>query len=39
VPVGDDLAAEVDKAKADIEQTYDKERLKALIANGGAAKA
>ena len=39
VPVGDDLAAEVDKAKADIEQAYDKERLKALIANGGAAKA
>lgn len=38
VPVGDDLAAEADKAKADIEQTYDKERLKTLIANGGAAK-
>lgn len=39
VPVGDDLAVEADKAKADIEQAYDKERLKALIANGGAAKA
>lgn len=38
VAVGDDLAAEVDKAKTDIEQAYDKERLKALIANGGAAK-
>lgn len=38
VPVGDDLAAEADKAKADIEQAYDKERLKGLIANGGAAK-
>ena len=34
VAVGDDLAAEADKAKADIEQAYDKERLKALIANG-----
>ncbi|HTN98421.1 MAG TPA: virulence factor [Nordella sp.] len=38
VPVGDDLAAEADKAKADIEQAYDRERLKTLIANGGAAK-
>src|SRR5262245_14211270 len=38
VVVGDDLAAEADRAKAEIEQTYDKERLKALIANGGAAK-
>ena len=38
VAVGDDLAAEADKAKADIEQAYDKERLKALIANGGATK-
>ena len=38
VAVGDDLGAEVDKAKADIEQAYDKERLKTLIANGGAAK-
>ena len=38
VPVGDDLAAEADKAKADIEQAYDKEQLKALIANGGAVK-
>jgi hypothetical protein len=38
VAVGDDLATEADKAKADIEQAYDKERLKALIANGGAVK-
>jgi hypothetical protein len=38
VAVGDDLAAEADKAKAEIEQAYDKEKLKALIANGGAAK-
>ena len=38
VAVGDDLAAEADKAKAEIEQAYDKERLKALIASGGAAK-
>jgi hypothetical protein len=38
VAVGDDLGVEADKAKAEIEQAYDKERLKALIANGGAAK-
>lgn len=38
VAVGDDLAAEADKAKAEIEQAFDKERLKGLIANGGAAK-
>ena len=36
VAVGDDLAAEADKAKAEIETAYDKERLKTLIANGGA---
>ena len=35
VPVGDDLAAEVDKALANLEAAHDKERLKALIANGG----
>jgi hypothetical protein len=35
VPVGDDLAAEVEKAKADLEAAYDRDRLKALIANGG----
>jgi Virulence factor len=35
VPVGDDLAAEVEKAKADLESRYDKDALKALIANGG----
>jgi hypothetical protein len=33
--VGDDLAAEADKAKADLESTYTQERIKALIANGG----
>jgi hypothetical protein len=37
VPVGDDLAIEVDKAKAQIEAAYDKEKLKALIATGGKA--
>ena len=35
--VGDDLATEADRAKADIEAQYDKERLKALIGNGGRA--
>ncbi len=35
VAVGDDLAAEADKAKARIEAAFDKDRLKALIANGG----
>ncbi len=35
VPVGDDLAAEADKAKADFEATFTQERIKALIANGG----
>lgn len=34
-PVGDDLKAEADAAVAAIEQTYDAERLKALIANDG----
>ena len=37
VAVGDDLAAEADKAKADLEATYDKDKLKSLIANGGKA--
>ena len=35
IPVGDDLVSEVEKAKSDIEATYDKDRLKTLIANGG----
>jgi hypothetical protein len=35
IPVGDDLLAEVEKAKSDIEAAYDKARLKTLIANGG----
>ena len=34
-PCGDDLAAEADRAAADLEAAYDKDRLKALIANGG----
>jgi Virulence factor len=37
IPVGDDLAAEADKAKAGIEAQYDGERLKTLIGNGGRA--
>ena len=37
IPVGDDLAAEADKAKAEIEAHYDDERLKTLIGNGGRA--
>ncbi len=37
VPVGVDLAAEVEKAKADIEAAYDKDKLKVLIAAGGKA--
>ena len=35
VPVGDDLEAEADKALADIEQGYPKERLVALVKSGG----
>jgi hypothetical protein len=35
VEVGDDLAAEADRAKAELESSYTRERLKALIANGG----
>ena len=37
VAVGGDLAAEADRAKADLEATYDKDKLKSLIANGGKA--
>jgi hypothetical protein len=35
IPVGDDLSAEVEKAKAELESTYDLDRIKLLIANGG----
>jgi hypothetical protein len=35
VPVGDELTAEVEKAKAELEATYDEDTLKSLIANGG----
>ena len=35
VPVSDDLEAEADKALAAIEAAYDKERLVALVKNGG----
>jgi Virulence factor len=38
-PVGDDLAAEAEKAKTDLEFRYDKAALKALIDNGGNAPA
>ena len=37
VPVGEDLAAEVEKAKAEIEAAFTQEKLKTLIANGGKA--
>ena len=37
VPVGDDLAAEVEKAKTRLENHYTPDKLKALIANGGKA--
>ena len=37
IPVGDDLAAEADRAKAELEAQYDDERLKTLIGNGGRA--
>ena len=37
VAVGDDLAAEADKAKADIEGRYGKDKIEALIGNGGRA--
>jgi hypothetical protein len=35
VPCGDDLATEAERAASDIDRQFDKERLKALIANGG----
>jgi hypothetical protein len=35
VPVGDDLEVEADKALAEIEAKYDKERLVALVKAGG----
>jgi hypothetical protein len=35
--VGDDLVAEVEKAKTEIEASYTDDRLKSLIANGGKA--
>ena len=36
-PCGDDLEAEAARAAAELEAAYDKERLKAIIANGGRA--
>jgi uncharacterized protein HemY len=39
VAVGDDLAAEVEKAKTKLESRYDKAALKTLIDNGGNAPA
>jgi Virulence factor len=35
VPVSDDLEAEADKAMAEIEMQYDRERLVALVKSGG----
>lgn len=35
LPCGDDLAAEVARVAGEIEAEFDKDRLKALIANGG----
>ncbi len=35
LPVSDDLAAEADKAKAELEAQYSRDRIKDLIANGG----
>jgi hypothetical protein len=37
VEVGDDLAAEVERVKAEIEAGYDMPKLKSYIANGGKA--
>lgn len=37
IAVGDDLAAEVEKAKADLEARFTQDTLKILIANGGKA--
>ena len=37
VAVGDDLASEAEKAKADLETRFTPDKLKDLIANGGKA--
>ena len=37
IAVSDDLLAEVEKAKADLEARFTQDKLKALIANGGKA--
>jgi hypothetical protein len=37
VAVGDDLAAEADRAKAEIEGRYGRDKIEALIGNGGRA--
>ncbi len=37
VVVSDDMAAEVEKAKSELETSYTQEKIKALIANGGKA--
>jgi hypothetical protein len=37
VVVSDDMIAEVEKAKVELETTYTQEKIKALIANGGKA--
>ncbi len=37
IAVGDDLAAEVEKAKADLEVRFTPDLIKTLIANGGKA--
>ena len=37
VAVGDDLAAEADKAKSDLESRFTPDKLQVLIANGGKA--
>lgn len=37
IPVGDDIESEADKAVADIEQAFDRDRLVALAKQGGHA--
>ncbi len=37
IPVGDDLAAEVEAAKARLEAEFTQDKIKTLIANGGKA--
>ena len=37
VVVGDDMVAEVEKAKADLETQFTQDKIKALIATGGKA--